>query len=306
MTDSTVENQAQRCGFAAIVGRPNVGKSTLLNRMLGSKISIVTPKPQTTRHRILGVKIHHATQVLFVDTPGMQVQGRKAIDRVMNKNAQQSIHDADIVILVVEFGVWKASDTNVLAEVKRSGRPAIAVLNKIDQAVGRVALLPELQFLSEQHDFAAIFPVSAKSGDNLNGLLDYLAAELPAGPWLFPADASTDKDERFRSAEIIREKLMMELQQELPYGLTVEIERWEQDEEGRLSVAATVWLERESQKPILIGKSGARLKRVGIAARRDMESMLDTHVHLQLWAKTRKNWADDARMLKSLGYDTHD
>jgi len=296
----------QRCGFAAIVGRPNVGKSTLLNRLLGNKVSIVTPKPQTTRHRILGVKIHLDTQIVFVDTPGLQVKSRKAIDRVMNRNAQQSIHDADVVLLVTEFGRWKAADDNVLAELKRSGRPAIAILNKIDQAGGRVALLPELHALSERHDFAAIFPVSAKSGDNLDGLLDYLAETLPESPWLFPIDASTDKDERFRSAEIIREKLMMELQQELPYGLTVEIERWEVDEQNRVGIAATVWLERESQKPILIGKSGDRLKRVGIAARRDIERIIDSKVHLQLWAKTRKNWADDARMLKSLGYDTHD
>ncbi len=291
-----------RCGFAAIVGRPNVGKSTLLNRILGKKISIVTPKPQTTRHRIIGVKAHKDTQILFVDTPGLQVKGRRAIDRVMNRNSRQSMNDADIVVFICEFGSWKEADDNVIRTLKTSGRPAVGVINKIDKAAGRVALLPELQKLSDRHDFDAIFPMSALNGDNLAAMVDYLGEHLPESPWLYPEDADTDKDDRFRVAEIIREKLMMELQQELPYGLAVEIETWEPGEE-QLSIAATIWLDRESQKPILIGKNGERLKKIGTSARKDIIKLVKGRVHLQLWAKTRKNWSDDARLLKSLGYE---
>lgn len=296
MTDS------MRCGFAAIVGRPNVGKSTLLNRILGKKISIVTPKPQTTRHRILGVKVAGDAQILFVDTPGLQIKGKRAIDRVMNRNAQQSMNDADVIVFICEFGSWKDLDQNVVNAIKTSGRPAIAVINKIDKAAGRLALLPELQGLSERMDFDAIMPMSALSGDNTGALVDYLAEHVPEGPWLYPEDAQTDKDERFRVAEIIREKLMLELQQELPYGLAVEIESWEYTDE-QLAIAATIWLDRDSQKPILIGKNGERLKKMGTSARKDVIKLLGGRVHLQLWAKTRKNWSDDARLLKSLGYE---
>lgn len=298
-----MSEHGRRCGFAAIVGRPNVGKSTLLNRILGKKISIVTPKPQTTRHRILGVKTVDETQILFVDTPGLQIQGKRAIDRVMNRNAQQSMNDADLIVFICEYGSWKDSDENVLRAIRESGRPALAVINKIDKAPGKLALLPELQKLSERFEFDAVFPVSALSADNIDALVQYLAEHLPEGPWLYPDDADTDKDERFRAAEIIREKLMMELQQELPYGLAVEIERWE-NQEDRLAIAATIWLDRESQKPILIGKHGARLKKIGTSARKDLIRLLGGRVHLELWAKTRKNWSDDARMLKSLGYET--
>ncbi|MFK8030536.1 MAG: GTPase Era [Gammaproteobacteria bacterium] len=293
----------ERCGFAAIVGRPNVGKSTLLNRILGKKISIVTPKPQTTRHRILGVKAVAETQILFVDTPGLQLKGKRAIDRVMNRNSVQSMNDADVVVFICEFGSWKDLDENVLRSIKTSGRPALAVINKIDKAPSRVALLPELQKLSERMEFDAIFPMSALSGDNMGSLVEYLGDNLPEGPWLYPEDADTDKDDRFRVAEIVREKLMMELQQELPYGLAVEIETWEVQDE-QVSIAATIWLDRESQKPILIGKNGERLKKIGTSARRDVIKLLGGRVHLQLWAKTRKNWSDDARLLKSLGYES--
>ncbi|MEM7082756.1 MAG: GTPase Era [Pseudomonadota bacterium] len=292
----------QRCGFVAIVGKPNVGKSTLLNRILGTKISIVTPKPQTTRHRILGVKIQGATQILFVDTPGLQLRGRRAIDRVMNRNAEQSIHDADIILFLSEYGRWNDLDDNVLRAIRESGRPVVGVVNKIDKATGRLALLPALQSLSERLDFDALFPMSALTGDNTAALVDYLAEHLPESPWLYPENASTDKDDRFRVAEIIREKLMMELQQELPYGLAVEIERWEADE-TQTAIAATIWLDRESQKPILIGKNGARLKKIGTSARKEVVKLTGGRVHLQLWAKTRKNWSDDARLLQSLGYE---
>ncbi len=297
-----MNDRTMRCGFAAIVGRPNVGKSTLLNRILGKKVSIVTPKPQTTRHRILGVKTLGETQILFVDTPGLQIKGRRAIDRVMNRNAEQSMNDADVIVFICEFGSWKDSDENVLKAIRESGRPALAVINKIDKASGRLALLPALQKLSERHDFDAVFPMSALNGDNLDALGKYLAENLPEGPWLYPDDAETDKDDRFRAAEIIREKLMMELQQELPYGLAVEIESWE-FQDDQLSIAATIWLDRDSQKPILIGKSGARLKKIGTSARKDLIKLVGGRVHLQLWAKTRKNWSDDARLLKSLGYE---
>ncbi|NNF16033.1 MAG: GTPase Era [Gammaproteobacteria bacterium] len=298
-----MNEQASRCGFAAIVGRPNVGKSTLLNKILGQKISIVTPKPQTTRHRIIGVHIARQTQILFVDTPGIQIQSRRAIDSVMNRNAQQSIADADVLLFVTEYGKWKDGDEHVLNMLRQSNQPVIAVLNKCDTAASKVALLPHLQALSERHDFLALFPASAKSGENLNQLIDYIADYLPVGPWLFPADAETDKDSKFRCAEIIREKLMMELQEEIPYGLTVEIESWE-DDSGRVAVAAIIWCEKESQKPIIIGKQGERLKRVGTAARKEVKRMLGLPVHLQLWAKTRRNWADSMQSLRSLGYES--
>lgn len=292
-----------RCGYAAIVGRPNVGKSTLLNALIGTKVSIVTPKPQTTRHRILGILTRPTAQIVFVDTPGIHSQARRVMNQYMNRSALSSLADADLLLFVVEALEWTEEDDGVLERVRRSGRPAIAIVNKVDRIHEKPRLLPYLHELSRRADFNAIVPLSAEKRDNLARLPGLIEALLPEAPPLFPTDQVTDRSERFLAAEIIREKLTWQLRQELPYGLTVEIERFEEQGERAL-IGAVVWVERPGQKAIVIGAGGERLKEIGRLARLELNELLKKSVHLELWVKVHENWADSEQALRSFGYES--
>jgi GTPase len=293
---------AHRAGFAAIVGRPNVGKSTLLNRLIEAKVSIVTPKPQTTRHRILGILTRPDFQIAFVDTPGLQQRHRRALNQAMNRTAAASLEDADLVLFVVEALHFTPEDEHVLKRVKQSKRPAILVVNQVDAVRAKGRLLPFISELSKRHDFAAVLPLSALKGVNVGELPAVVAKLLPESPPLFPAEQQTDRSPRFRAAELIREKLMLRLAEELPYGLAVEIERYEAPEEGRIEIDAVIWVERPGHKAIVIGKGGEQLKAMGRAARLALNGALGARVHLGLWVKVRENWADDARAVSAFGY----
>ncbi len=305
--ETAVDGAHFRAGFAALVGRPNVGKSTLLNALVGEKISIVTPRPQTTRHRITGLVNRPGVQLAFVDTPGLHDGGKRALNRAMNRAAAGALIDADVVVFVVEALRWGPEDEAVMQRIRDSGRPAIAVVSKVDTARPRERLLPFIEALAARHAFRAIVPVSATRRDNLEPLISAIAAELPESPQLFDEQDRTDRDLRFRIAEIIREKLTLELNQEVPYGIAVEIEKMAEeamDSGGtRQLIHAVIWVDREGQKPIVIGARGERLKRVGSSARRDIVALLGQRCHLELWVKVRENWADNAQALRSLGLE---
>ena len=292
-----------RSGFAALVGRPNVGKSTLLNALVGEKLSIVTPRPQTTRHRIIGIVNTPEAQIAFVDTPGLHKGESRGLNKAMNRAASGALVDADLVVFVVEALRWSEADGFVLERLKQSGRPSIAVVNKVDGVYPKERLLPYIGELGGRHDFLEIVPVSALKSTNVTSLVGAIAKHLPVAPAMFPPEDKTDKDERFRIAESIREKLTMELNQEVPYGIAVEVERIADGEDGQVDVDATIWVDREGQKPIVIGPKGERLKRVGRAARMELNRLLGRRLHLTLWVKVRENWADNARSLKQLGLE---
>jgi GTP-binding protein Era len=291
-----------RSGFAALVGRPNVGKSTLLNALVGTKLSIVTPRPQTTRHRILGIYTAAHVQIAFVDTPGLHRATSRALNKAMNRTATAALEDADLVVLVLEAGQWTSEDELVLARLVRSGRAAIAAVNKIDRVRPRERLLPYLAQVAARHPFLALVPVSALKSENVEDLRRTIAAHLPPSPALFPDGELTDRDIKFRIAEMIREKLTLELNQEVPYGIAVEVEQLS-EQDGQLNVDAAIWVDREGQKPIVIGAKGERLKRVGRSARLQLNDILKQRLHLNLWVKVRENWADNARALKELGLE---
>jgi GTP-binding protein Era len=292
-----------RSGFVALAGRPNVGKSTLLNALVGHKISIVTPRPQTTRHRLIGLLQLPEAQIAFVDTPGLHLGQRRALNRAMNRTAAAALGDADVVLLVLEGLKWTEEDDLALSRVRESGRSAIAVVNKIDRVHPRERLLPHLAQLATRHDFGAIVPISARSGSNLDDLRRVIVAALPVGEAMFPADQITDRTTNFRIAEVIREKLTLELVEELPYGIAVEVEQLETHADGRQLVSAVIWVDREGHKPIVIGADGSRLKRVGRSARLELNRLLGGRFHLTLWVKVREGWADDARALRQLGLE---
>lgn len=291
-----------RCGYAAIVGRPNVGKSTLLNGLLGEKLSIVTPRPQTTRHRILGIDTRDNAQIVYIDTPGLHRGQKRALNRAMNRAAAGSLVDADVILFVVEGLRWQPEDGDVLERIASSGRPVLAIVNKIDQVKPMSRLLPFLAELGERGSFAEVVPVSAKKGENLDLVKSLVLDRLPAGPALYEPDRISDRGTAFRYEEIIREKLMIRLREELPYGLTVEVERIEDDDSIR-RVAAIIWVERESQKAIVIGRGGQQLKECGSQARRDLERLAGKRVHVELWVRVRENWSDSDRELKRFGLD---
>ncbi|MEY3219685.1 MAG: hypothetical protein RIT27_1042 [Pseudomonadota bacterium] len=288
-------------GYIAIIGRPNVGKSTLLNALLGQKISITSPKPQTTRHNLLGIKTLENQQLIFVDTPGLQISPQKALNRIMNKNALGLVQDVDVIVFVVEAMQWRDEDEWVLNRFKNIQIPVILVVNKVDKIVPRERLLPFLQKMSEKYQFSAICPLSAKDQDNLNALELEIIKRLPENDFIFSEDQLTDKTERFLVAELIREKLMLLLGEELPYQTTVEIEQFA-DEETITKISGLIWVERDGQKAIVIGKGGAMLKKVGSQARQDIEKLLDRKVFLQLWVKVKADWSDNDRSLRQLGY----
>ncbi len=298
------EADAARCGFIALVGRPNAGKSTLLNRLLGFKLSITSPRPQTTRHVIRGIRTAGDVQLVFVDTPGLHRNARKAINRYMNRAASGALEGVDAVVLVAEAGGWTEDDEEVLRRVESAQAPVFLVLNKIDRLSERDKLLPEIERHAQRYQFAAIVPLSALDGENVAELERELVAAMPRGAHLFADDQVTDRGLRFLAAELVREKLTRRLGQELPYALTVEIEGYEQDE-ALTRISALIWVERESQKAIVIGRGGQALKAVGQAARRSLEAMLGSQVHLKLWVKVRAGWSDDERAIRALGYDEY-
>jgi len=291
-----------RCGFVAVVGRPNVGKSTLINAVMGSKISIVTAKPQTTRHRILAVHTTDDLQIVFVDTPGLHRKAEKAMNRMMNRTAASALADADLILFMTEAARWTDEDGDVLRRIQSATAPVIAVLNKVDLVHPKEKLLAAMSDMDGRNDFADILPISASKDDNLDTLMSLIPQYLPLSPQLFPSEMLTDRSKEFQAAEVIREKLTLSLHQELPYGLTVQIERFE-SEDTRIAIDAIIWVERDSQKGIVVGKGGGVLKRVGTAARIELKGQLGRPVHLELWVKVKDNWADSEKDLMSLGYD---
>ena len=290
------------CGLVAVIGRPNVGKSTLINAVMGRKVSIVTAKPQTTRHRILAVHTGPDAQIIFVDTPGLHRKAGKAMNRLMNRTAANALLDADVILFVTDATHWMPEDDDVLKRLRNIQAPIVAVLNKVDKVHPKEQLLTTIGLMSARHDFAEIVPVSALKQDNLDHLMTMLPSFLPESPPLFPADMHTDRSKEFHAAEVIREKLTLMLHQELPYGLTVQVERF-LDEESGITINAIIWVERDSQKGIVVGKNGSVLKKVGRAARLELKDQLERNVHLELWVKVKSNWADNEADLMNLGYE---
>lgn len=294
--------EAFRCGFVALVGRPNVGKSTLLNRLVGQKISIVTPKAQTTRHRILGIVTRPDAQVILVDTPGLHRNDSSYLNRLMNQAAIAGLDDADLVLFMTEALRWNEKDQRVLEILQNRDRDIILVINKIDQVRDKQQLLPLIAKLSKKADFIAIVPVSARKSIGLDSLNAEILPRLPVSPALFDSSQLTDRSREFRAAEIIREKLMLMLQEEVPYGTTVQIERFEKGGKGYV-ISALIWVARAGQKKIVIGAKGSMMKKIGAAARKDLKRFVGEPVHLELWVKVKEKWADNEMALKSMGYE---
>jgi GTP-binding protein Era len=290
-----------KCGYVAIVGRPNVGKSTLLNRILGQKLAITSDKAQTTRHAILGVHTRADGQIVFVDTPGIHQRGDGALNRYLNRTARSAVADVSLALLVVEALRFDREDEKALRVVADAGVPVIAVVNKIDRVKDKQQLLPFLKMLSERHDFLALVPVSATSGAQLDRLEQLVMDALPEGDPIFPEDQLTDRSERFLAAELVREQLVRRYGAELPYRTTVEIERF-RDEGGRYLIHALIWVEREGQKAIIIGDKGEALKAAATDARLAMRKLFGCPVHLEVWVKVKKSWSSDEAALASLGY----
>ncbi len=291
-----------RAGFVAVVGRPNVGKSTLINAIVGRKVSIVTSKPQTTRHRILAVHTTRDCQVIFVDTPGLHRKAGKAMNRLMNRTAVAALADADLVLYVTDATRFTEEDSDVLKRLQAVRAPVVAVLNKVDLVKPKERLLETISQMAARREFEEIVPVSARKGSNLDALLGLVPRFLPESPPLVPAEMHSDRSDDFHAAEIVREKLTILLRDEIPYGLTVQIEKYDRDAEG-VDIAAVIWVERDSQKGIVVGKGGQMLKQVGRAARLDLKRILGAPVHLELWVKVKDNWADSEKDLASLGYE---
>lgn len=298
----TPEQSGRRCGYVAIVGRPNVGKSTLLNHMLGQKVSITSRKPQTTRNNVVGIKTEGDIQIIFVDTPGLHMSQPKAINRYMNRAASSAMKDVDVVVFLVDRLIWTDEDEMVARQLVNLHCPIILAVNKIDQIENKETLLPHLQKLAEKLQVTEIIPLSALRDINLDRLEQLLITRLPEGVHLFPEDQITDRSSRFMAAEIVREKITRQLGDELPYQMAVEIEEFSH-EGNLLTIAALILVERDGQKKILIGDKGERIKLIGQQARIDMEKLFDSKIMLKLWVKVKSGWSDDERALRSLGYD---
>ncbi|AFI84210.1 GTPase Era [Methylophaga nitratireducenticrescens] len=296
------DQPAFRSGYVAIIGRPNVGKSTLINRVLGQKLCITSRRPQTTRHRILGIKTTELGQFIYVDTPGIHSDGKRAMNRYMNRAAAASVEDVDVVVFVIEGMKWTEEDERVLQKLKETSKPVILVMNKIDKLEDKATLFPQVEKLDALFKFTDIVPLSARKGINLESLEESIYKLMPEGEMIFDEDQLTDRSSRFLAAEMVREKLFRHLGQELPYSLTVDIEQFE-DDNGMYRISAVIYVERSGQKSIVIGKKGELLKQVGKDAREDMEKLFDCKVFLQLWVKVREGWSDNERMLRNLGYN---
>lgn len=291
-----------QAGFIAVVGRPNVGKSTLLNKILGFKLSITSKKPQTTRHRLLGIKTTATVQYIYVDTPGIHKKATSALNRYLNRAAFSALQTVEVIVMVVDCTHWEADDDLVLASIEKAQAPVILAVNKIDRFKDRAELLPLIEDYQKKYNFAAIIPLSAQEGDQIPVLEKEITKYLPVSPFLFPDDQVSDKGDQFIVTEIIREKLMRSLQQELPYSLTVTLDAFV-EEEKIVRISAVIWVEKESHKPIIIGKKGDHLKKIGKLARFDLENHFKKQVYLQLWVKIKSGWTDDDTMLTRLGYD---
>jgi GTP-binding protein Era len=290
-----------RSGHAVLLGRPNVGKSTLMNRLLGQKLAITSHKPQTTRHRIIGIRSQTDGQIVFVDTPGIHDRGDKAMNFYLNRTAHSALQDVDVVLFLVQALNWTEEDERVLSAIVRAGIPCISVVNKVDLVANKEELLPFIQELAARHDFLEVVPVSAREGDNVQVLAASVLARLPECEALFPEDQVSDRPERFFAAELLREQLIRRYHQELPYAVTVEIERFE-EEGGRYNIGAVIWVERDNQRVILLGKKGQAMKETATAARKAMNDFFQTRVHLEVWIKVKKSWSNDEASLVQLGY----
>jgi len=291
-----------RCGYVALVGRPNVGKSTLMNRMLGQKLSIVTAKPQTTRQRIAGIKTTPQGQVIYIDTPGIHLAAKRALNRYMNRIARASFQDVDLILFLIEADRWSKQDEHVARSLNVAGTPVVLVVNKIDQVADKSRLLLFLRDKVKTDRFSEVFLISAKSGDGVEALEQKVFHSLPFSRPFYDEDMFTDRSERFLAAELVREQLMLRLHQELPYALTVEIEEFKR-ENGLVRIGAIIWVERKGQKQIVIGKGGNVLKKVGTQARLALQDLFDEKVFLQLFVKVSRDWSDNERALKQFGYD---
>lgn len=289
--------------MVAIVGRPNVGKSTLLNHLLGQKLSITSRKPQTTRQQLLGVRTEGDSQLIFIDTPGIHLGQTKAVNKLMNKSAASAMTEVDVTLMLCDRTRWTDEDELALEWVSRQEGPVALLINKVDLLQDKDVLLPFTTSLSSRVDFDAVFPISALRKQGLEDLVHYIKRLAPFGPHLFPEDHVTDKTQRFLAAELVREKIVRQLGDELPYATAVEIEEFAEDERGILHINALILVERAGQKKILVGESGERLKSIGTAARKDMERAFDCKVMLKLWVKVKAGWSDDLRALKTLGLD---
>ncbi|MGN0893847.1 MAG: GTPase Era [Succinivibrio sp.] len=289
-------------GFVAIIGRPNVGKSTLMNHLIGQKISITSRKPQTTRNRIMGIDTEGDYQVVYVDTPGLHREEKKAINHLMNRAAESSLGDVELILMVIDPNRWTDDDEMAFARVRQADVPVVLVINKVDTVADKENLLPLIDRLSKTVTFKDIVPVSALRGTNLHILKDLIKKSLPEGEHLFPDDSITDRSSRFLAAEIIREKLMRQMGDELPYSSTVEVEEFK-EENNLLRISAAILVERDGQKKMVVGAGGSRIKMIGTEARKDMEKLFDSKIFLRLFVKVKAGWSDDARALKSLGYD---
>lgn len=296
------DNSTTHCGTVSIVGRPNVGKSTLLNRLIGQKLSITAHKPQTTRHSIIGIKTEGDLQIVYVDTPGIHVDGKRALNQVLNRTASSSLHDVDTILMLVQAMTWNDDDKRTFELVSKVGTPFYLVINKIDNVKKKSDLLPFLTTLPTHDALQDVLLISARSGDGVPQLESTVAKHMPQAPFQFADDDLTDRSSRFLASEAVREQLTRFLSAELPYALTVEIETFEESAD-LLRIGAVVWVEKNSQKGIIIGKNGERLKEVGTRARKSMEVLFDTKVFLQLWVRVKEGWADDERALRSLGYE---
>lgn len=292
------------CGLVAIVGRPNVGKSTLLNHILGQKISITSRKPQTTRHRLLGIKTTDNAQIVFVDTPGLHLGVDKALNRYMNKTVSSVIRDVDLILFMIDANKWTPEDEKVLENIRNSSVPAFLLMNKTDKINEKDHLLPLMEKLMAMYEFDEIIPISALKSRGIDQLESLVIKTLPAATYLFPEDQLTDKNSRFLAAEFVREKITRQMGDELPYEVNVEIEDFK-TVGGVLHISALILVEREGQKKILIGKNGSSLKLIGSEARKEMELLFDAKVMLNLWVKVKSGWSDDERALTSLGYIDH-
>lgn len=295
-------NLNSQCGYVAIVGRPNVGKSTLLNALIGKKISITSPKPQTTRNQILGIKTIGSSQAIFIDTPGLHKAERRAMNRYMNKLASSVIMDADVILFMVEALRFNDDDDMILQKLHETKAPVILVINKVDKIKDKSQLLPFINDLKERYPFKDIVPMSAKKMDNVASLAAMIMKLLPENPHFYPDEQLTDKNEKFQVGELIREKLIQATEEELPYSTTVVVESFD-NEETIVKISAVIWVEREGQKPIVIGKDGDMLKKIGTLARKDIEKLVGKKVFLRLWVKVKDNWTDDERVLQNLGYE---
>ncbi|MDB2667450.1 GTPase Era [Luminiphilus sp.] len=292
-----------KCGLVALVGRPNVGKSTLLNFLLEQKLSITSRKPQTTRQQVLGVKTVDADQMIFIDTPGLHRDEPKAINKAMNRSATSAMADVDLVLFLIDRGKWTEEDAWVLEKLRTVKAPVALIVNKMDLMDDPKALLPEMESLHALHDFAGVFPISALRQKNLDVLETFVRRNLPEGHHLFPEGQITNRTERFLAAELIREKIIRQLGDELPHTTAVEIEGFQPDERGTQHISAIIFVERDGQKRIVIGTGGSRLRSIGTEARRDMEKAFDSKVMLKLWVKVKSGWSDDVRALQSLGLE---